>query len=121
MGDNTGSNPRWGRQRRRAAALVAAPCRTRLFGFTSCGLWSSAGKPVPAARGSFHCLIDFHPPLPSNAGIPNPTSPLPAATSFSRTLRALNDDAPRHLRGVAVALALLAAWIVWALAGRVSI
>jgi len=41
--------------------------------------------------------------------------------SFSRTLRALHDDAPRHTRGVAVALVLLAAWIVWALAGRVSI
>ncbi|HYI10058.1 MAG TPA: HlyD family efflux transporter periplasmic adaptor subunit [Thermoanaerobaculia bacterium] len=43
------------------------------------------------------------------------------ATSFSRTLRALNDDAPRHIRGVAIALALLGGWIVWALAGRVSI
>ena len=43
------------------------------------------------------------------------------ATSFSRTLRALNDGAPRHIRVVAVVLALLAGWIVWALAGRVSI
>lgn len=41
--------------------------------------------------------------------------------SFSRTLRALNDDAPRHIRGVAVALALLTGWLVWAVAGRVSI
>ena len=43
------------------------------------------------------------------------------ATSFSRTLRALNDGAPRHIRVVAVVLALLAGWVVWALAGRVSI
>lgn len=46
---------------------------------------------------------------------------MPAGTSFSRTLRALNGDAPRRMRGVAVALALLAGWVVWALAGRVSI
>lgn len=43
------------------------------------------------------------------------------ATSFSRTLRALNDDRPRHIRVVAVVLVLLAGWIVWALVGRVSI
>lgn len=43
------------------------------------------------------------------------------ATSFSRTLRALNDGTPRHIRVVAVVLALLGGWIVWALAGRVSI
>jgi len=43
------------------------------------------------------------------------------ATSSSRTLRALNDDRPRHIRVVAVALVLLAGWIVWALVGRVSI
>jgi len=48
------------------------------------------------------------------------TSP-PAATSFSRTLRALNDDAPRNMRAVAVTLVLFAGWIVWALAGRISI
>lgn len=40
---------------------------------------------------------------------------------FSRTLRALDDDALGRVRGVAVALVLLAGWIVWALAGRVSI
>ena len=33
----------------------------------------------------------------------------------------MNDDAPRHIRVVAVALVLLAGWIVWALVGRVSI
>jgi membrane fusion protein (multidrug efflux system) len=43
------------------------------------------------------------------------------ATSFSRTLRALNDDRPQHIRVVAVVLVLLAGWIVWALVGRVSI
>ena len=45
----------------------------------------------------------------------------PAAMPFSRTLRALNDDAPRHMRGVAVALVLLAGWLLWALVGRISI
>jgi multidrug resistance efflux pump len=44
-----------------------------------------------------------------------------SATPFSRTLRALNDDAPRRVRGVAIALVLLAAWIAWAVAGRVSV
>jgi membrane fusion protein (multidrug efflux system) len=68
------------------------------------------------------CCIDFRPSLASNPGIPNPSSPFPtAATSFSRTLRALNDDAPRPVRVVAVVLVLLAAWMVWAIVGRVSI
>jgi multidrug resistance efflux pump len=40
---------------------------------------------------------------------------------FSRTLRALNGDGPRHIRTVAVVLVLLAGWVVWALVGRVSI
>jgi multidrug resistance efflux pump len=43
------------------------------------------------------------------------------ATPFSRTLRALNGDGPRHVRAIAVVLVLLAGWIVWALVGRVSI
>jgi membrane fusion protein (multidrug efflux system) len=43
------------------------------------------------------------------------------ATPFSRTLRALNGDGPRHVRGIVVVLVLLSGWLVWALAGRVSI
>lgn len=44
-----------------------------------------------------------------------------SSTSFSRTLRALNDDMPRRVRGLAVALVLVAGWVVWAVVGRVSV
>lgn len=69
----------------------------------------------------FLLRIDFHLSLPSNGRIPNPSVSPAAAMPFSRTLRALNDDAPRHVWRVGVVLVLLAGWIVWALAGRVSI
>jgi multidrug resistance efflux pump len=44
-----------------------------------------------------------------------------SSTSFSRTLRALNDEAPRRRRGVVIALVLLSGWIAWAVAGRVAV
>ena len=44
-----------------------------------------------------------------------------SSTSFSRTLRALHDDTPRRVRGLAIALVLVAGWLTWAVAGRVSV
>jgi len=44
-----------------------------------------------------------------------------SSTSFSRTLRALQDDTPRRVRGLVIALVLVAGWLTWAVAGRVSV
>lgn len=42
-------------------------------------------------------------------------------TPFSRTLRALHDDAPRRIGALIVLLVLLGAWMTWAFAGTISV
>lgn len=42
-------------------------------------------------------------------------------TPFSRTLRALHEDAPRRTGVLVVLLLLLAAWVTWAFAGTISV